>query len=362
MNTAGFLFGLDLHYLDHLTPLCHLLDIPIVVTEKVVEEAIKKYYPTVVTYCYPAEKVAMRVLKEFDAIFSCLPSTMVDQIFFMEEHILRKKILSVWIGHGNSDKGKASPFMEALQNEKILLVYGQNMIDFLNNKGVLKKIYRYVTIGNFRYRYYQKMKGFYDGVVNKEILSQFKKKNPIILYAPTWGKNEKSSSMMQALPEILKNLPDHYNLIVKIHPNSLLLYHTFYESLLREYKRSSNILFLNDFPPIYPLLAHVDILIGDFSSINYDFLTFNKPMFFLNTTNTSPDENPELTIHQCGKSILREDFPHIFSIIEKELAHDETLYQEKRKDLYAYTFADISHYDKIQKTIHDYFEEEIHSL
>jgi hypothetical protein len=362
MNKAGFLYGLDVHYLDHLTPLCDLLNIPIIVTEPEIEKTIKTYYPTVISYCYPSDEVAIKVLKEFDVVFSCLPSTMMDQIFFIEQHIMRKKILSIWVAHGNSDKGKGSIFMEALENEKILLAYGQNMIDFLKNKGVLDKIYQAITIGNFRYRYYQKMKLFYDTIVNKKVLSHFKQKNPIILYAPTWGKNHKSSSMVLALPSILKTVPNHYNLIVKIHPNSLILHRPFYESLINEYKRSPNILFLNDFPPIYPLLAKVDILIGDFSSINYDFLTFNKPMFFLNTTETSPDENAELTIHQCGTSISLQDFEQIFSIIKKQIPTDAKDYEEKRKKLYSYTFADISEYDKIAKIIDDYFEEELHFL
>lgn len=349
-SVSGFLYGTDVHYLDHLAPLCDLLSIPLIVTEKEIEQSLHKYYPTVLTYQEPKEAVAMKVLKSTSAIFTCLPAKMAEQIFFLEQHLLRKKLLTIWIGHGNSDKGRSSPFMEALQDEKILLVYGENMIDFLKSKGVLDHVYRYITIGNFRYRYYQKFKGFYD-----KLLPRFKRTGKTILYAPTWGKTAESSPVLKALPHLLKTLPDSYNLIVKIHPNSLLQYPT-----LKELPSQSNVLFLHDFPPIYPLLDQVDILLGDFSSINYDFLTFNKPMFFLH------DEESKTMIHECGLTIQPEDFPNMFSLIEKALPDDEKRFGAKRKELYSYTFGEIESESKLAEeifqTIHDYIEEEPHFL
>lgn len=366
MSAAGFLYGQDIHHLDHIAPLCHFLDIPLVVTEPEMEKTTKHYYPSVVVYCYNTLEVAQHTLKQFDVIFSCLPTAMIDQIFFFDEHLMRKKILNIWLGHGNSDKGKASPFMEALQHEKIALVYGQNMIDFLKEKQVLDKLFRHIPIGNYRYHYYMKMRPFYDKIVKKNILSKFKKDQTTLMYAPTWGKTSNESSFISALPQILHSLPASYNLIVKMHPNSILQHQALYDSLIKKYARSPNVLFLDTFPPIYPLLSTIDILLGDFSSINYDFLTFQKPMFFLNPTKTSHIENPELTLHQCGTSIHAEDFPNIFSILEKKLPEDTMLYKTKRACFYEYTFAPIDDYEMvkntIKKTINDYFEEEIHTL
>ncbi len=51
---------------------------------------------------------------------------------------------------------------------------------------------------------------------------------------------------------------------------------------LAEGIKHKNVVLIEDFPLVYPLLAATDIYLGDVSSIGYDFLMFNRPMFLSN--------------------------------------------------------------------------------
>ncbi|MBM3200904.1 MAG: hypothetical protein FJZ56_00675 [Chlamydiae bacterium] len=353
MDIAGFIYGSDTHYIDHLAPLCDLFNIPLFITEESLERQIQKFYPTVITYLESKETICKKILKNYRAIFSCLPSPMIRKIFFFEEHVMRKKILPIWAAHGNSDKGRNTLFMEALFEEKIALVYGQNMIDFLDQKNVLKKLYAHIQVGNYRHHYYLQRKLFYDRLVINEVTSKFREKKPILLYAPTWGRDEKTSPVTLDLPKIVSDLPDHYNLIVKMHPNTL----TLHPHLENKMENRPNLLFLYDFAPIYPLLNVIDGLIGDFSSINYDFLTFEKPLFFLG-------EKEKTAIRECGITI--ENRAEIFQTIDKHLFDESKMFKEKKQTLYAYTFSLVKSYEMVQKqieqTVEKYLEEELDFL
>ena len=112
-------------------------------------------------------------------------------------------------------------------------------------------------------------------------------------------------------------------------------------SLLKEiaisiikYEDDEDLFFLKDFPPIYPLLDFVEAYIGDASSIGYDMLTFNKPLFF-----TSKHPAP---IHNCG--ILVDKFADIF--VKKE----ETLGVE-RENLYLHTFGNEVEWKEFEKEL-----------
>ena len=63
------------------------------------------------------------------------------------------------------------------------------------------------------------------------------------------------------------------------------------------------------------------------SSIGYDFLQFDKPMFFLNA-------NQALPLHQCGASIDAETFD--FSLTDD--------FNREKKQLYQYTFEKSPHW------------------
>jgi CDP-glycerol glycerophosphotransferase (TagB/SpsB family) len=181
------------------------------------------------------------------------------------------------------------------------------MIDFMARKNVFPQALR---IGNFRATYSQDKK--------------FPCPLPTgihFLYAPTWEDAEQNGTFWQAFPLLAERLPQEYHLLVKLHPNTMRKYAVELEVLMGRYSKRENILFLPDIPPIYPLLKECSAYIGDKSSIGYDFLTFNRPLFFLNA-------DPSLPLHRCGRAIQAETFD--FSLKDE--------YAAQRKELHQYTF------------------------
>jgi hypothetical protein len=304
MLKAGLIHDDSPHYLDHLGPLCASLNWPLLVCEPSIAELANRFYPDLKVIEIPFWELKLPPL-----IIACEPQILLQATF------PNQKIDSFWLPHGNSDKGWDTPFFEALQSEKTALVYGAKMVDFLSQKNVFPDC---VSIGNFRWEYFLNHTSFYQ-------LSLPKGKN--FLYAPTWDDSAGSCSFWKAFPQLAARLPEDCNLLVKLHPNTLRKYEAHIEVLIGRYQKQKNILFLPNHPPIYPLLAQCDAYIGDMSSIGYDFLTFDKPLFFLNA-------NPNFPLHQCGTAICAETFD--FSL-------KDTLNQ-KRQELYRYTFTQNSHW------------------
>ena len=221
---------------------------------------------------------------------------------------------------------------------RCLVVYGQNMIDMLKQEEVFQNIHYMVRGGNFRYIYYKQNKEFYDAIIQKEILSQFAKQQPIILYAPTWLDLEESTTFFDAYSPILDQLPEHYNMIVKLHPRLELDNTALYYHIVGKYEKKPNVVFLNHFPPVYPLLSRADIYLGDMSSVGYDFLAFNRPMFFFNKFRRDAKYDRRLYLFRCGKEIVPSQYSELYTIIEASLDNDVEEFSSIRKEVYDYTF------------------------
>lgn len=262
--TAGLIYGPEFHHLDHLAPLCAQMGIPLILTEREMVEQAQAFYPDLEVIHWSTLEVPDQLVSHFDTIYYSTPRVLFDEIFFFAQAFQNKRIKTIWVPHGNSDKGRSSVFMEALRGEEELLTYGPRIETFLREKGVSGKFTR---IGNYRLAYFQKHKEFYQNLMPR-------KEKPTILYAPTWQDQEKNSSFPTFWP-YLNQAPKHFSLIVKLHPN---LYRQF-PSEIEELKRHVEI--LENFPPIYPILDITDLYIGDMSSIGYDFLAFKRPMILL---------------------------------------------------------------------------------
>jgi len=226
----------------------------------------------------------------------------------------------VFCPHGQSDKGKNSPILSLYAEQDAVLVYGKLLIEMLKDLKIWPSISKHAVIGNYRLNYYLQNQDFYDTLAEKEIFSHLKKQSTL-LYAPTWQDKDKSSSFFYGAPQLFSELPSHWNLIIKVHPrleenDPARLY-----QLLQLAEKKSNVCIITEFPPIYPILSKVDAYIGDLSSVGYDFLFFQRPMFFF----------PHLTLTQarlqsCGH-ILPKNL-NVFSFIEKNMdAHFKTQQQ-----------------------------------
>lgn len=338
-KTAGFIYGPLEHHLDHLAPFCSLMQIPLVLTDEELAQKARLYYPALELIHWDCLSAPFEIVKTFDTIFYSTPRCMFDEVFFIAEATLQKKIKTIWLPHGNSDKGHASIFMEGLSNEEALLVYGPKMIDFLKAKKVIRPC---AALGNFRLEYYRRHRRFYDELM--EGLDLPRKKT--VLYAPTWQDAENSTSFFEAAHLLVEQLPSDVFLLIKLHPN--LEKDIASLQFVLQNETHPHIRFLSGFTPIYPILEKSDLYIGDMSSIGYDFLTFNRPMFFINTSQRDSSD-PGLYLHQCGQTIQPDQ---IFNHIDQDQSHLTPI----RQATYAYTFGEEPNWELTTKQIFQLIE------
>ena len=333
-RTAGFIYGPLEHHLDHLAPFCSLMQIPLLLTDEELAKKAELYYPDLELLYWNCLEAPFEITKSFDTLFCSVPRCMFDEIFFIAEKTLRKKIKTVWLPHGNSDKGHASFFMEGLKDEEVLLVYGPQMVDFLKIKNVLKPS---IDVGNFRLEYYRRHRHFYDKLIRSFDIPLKK----TVLYAPTWQDAENSTSFFEIGDRLVEQLPSDVFLLIKLHPNLEKDLRALPFILRNE--THPQLRFLSGFTPVYPVLEKADLYLGDFSSVGYDFLTFNRPMFFFNTTGRDPAD-PGLYLHRCGQGIKSEQ-------IFETLAQDQSHLTDTRQETYAYTFGKEQSWDLVRNKI-----------
>lgn len=328
----------QIHYTDHLAVVCIIMDIPLLFLEEPDYQTGVKNYPGLKAQLEPYQNVNPEYLiSHYDVFFM---SDLWDRRTFHEKYASYEKryqkiLRNVHCPHGFSDKGF---YLQKCAMEDITLLYGQNMIDQLKHHGVFHLLNQSVICGNYRYTFFKQHRAFYDNLMAKEVLPHFDKKRPIILYAPTWLDLEESTSFFEAYDYLLGNLPDHYNMIVKLHPRLELDDTILYYQIMGKYEKKKNVLFLKDFSLIYPLLAHSDIYIGDMSSVGYDFLAFNKPMFFLNKQKRDPQNDRGLYLFRCGVEVLPQQYTFLYKLIEESLPSDKERFSQVRKEVYDYTF------------------------
>jgi hypothetical protein len=250
-------------YLDHLGVLCALLEIPLIVTEERTYTLGKEFYPQLDIVLKEPIDLSLHTLSQFDAIIESGHFWAMELVPLIEL-LFGKKLRVVYCPHGNSDKGHSATLAYP---KDISLVYGKQMLDLIQPTQILNGT---VITGNFRYQFYRQHQQFYDAFIPP-------KKRPLLLYAPTWPNQENPSNFFEMCERVIEELQTDFDLIVKLHPFLEELYPAQTYALMSRYEN----FFLTDFPPIYPLLNACDAYLGDFSSIGYDFLPFDKPMFFL---------------------------------------------------------------------------------
>jgi len=315
-NSAGYLHGNLEHHLDHLAPFCSLMNWPLIVTESEMFELAKLYYPELEVRLHHPLQAPFEVTDQFNFIVTTLPRALFDDIFCIAELTLGKRLKTGWLPHGHSDKENLEP----LAKEETLFVYGPNFICGTSSQTL-------VPIGNFRAVYFQKHRHFYS-----TLLDSLNIKQSFILYAPTWNDARNSSSLENAADILIQNLSD-FPFLIKPHPNETQTPRSIQRKL-------SSTCWLDNFPPIYPLLERTSHLIGDFSSIGYDFLHFNRPMFFLK------GQNKAAPLHKMGKTVNATDLPAELHLPQHNL-------HAAREALYHATFGKQVPWETIAKQILD---------
>ncbi len=168
-----------------------------------------------------------------------------------------------------------------------------------------------------------------------------------IIYCPTWRKENISSiEIFLERLDVVSQITQDYNLIVKPHPNIFNPDRQFYDpkivarlSSIPEIKliRSGNVM---------PWFAQSDLCIGDISASGYEWLYYNRPIVFLNpqpgVLQYSSDISSATYLWQCGD--VCDDIGKLKQLIEQNLQHDlgkaEALrdrYQARREELLYYS-------------------------
>lgn len=311
MRAVAILSGVSTH-LDHLGVLSAILEIPLIVTDEKTYQLAKRYYPfCAVQLCEPSDLSLEYLAQSYDVIFE------TGHFFRAElapalQLLYGKQMRFVYCPHGYSDKSTEG-------KQDIALVYSET--------------------GNYRLPFYLQHKAFYDARVNEVI--RFKKRLPIALYAPTWHARETPSSFLSSTQAIIEELGGDLNLIIKPHPYLFEQYPAQVIAVMGRYENHPSVHFLTDFPPIYPLLDKCAFYIGDYSSIGYDFLAYDRPLFFL------PSDGPMTALHQCGTCV------HSL----KQLLISEDTFSEARRKLYAQVFGEEKPFDVLRKAIYSSLKE-----
>ncbi len=339
-----------IHLTEHLAPICVIMGMPLLLTDENHEKMAKKYYPGLQTLLLNWQEVTPQYLIEnYDVFFQSEPWPRKDfyRNYQKLEEYHQKQVRNVFCPHGFSDK---LFWFEKCVLEDITLIYGQNMIDMLKSMGIEQNLNVAVRTGNYRYQFYKKHKIFYDKIAEEEVFSKFAKKQTTILYAPTCNDQDNNTSFMDS-DQFMDELPDSYNLIIKIHPeleetNGPDLY-----KMMGKFEKKKNITFVKDFPLVFPILAKTDIYLGDRSSIGYDFLAFNRPMFFLNKFKRDALTDRNLFLFRCGMEVVPEQYPEFYQLLEKHLPVDKENYGTIRSEIYQYTFGNEIPFEELKKSI-----------
>ncbi len=344
-------YASHIHYNDHLAPISVIMGIPLMVVEEKDFDACKKYYPSVDIQLIDYQDFNPEYLiSHFDVLFM---SDLWDRDTFREkfaplEKRYGKVMRNVHCPHGFSDKGF---YLRKTAKEDIALVYGQNMLDQFKDEGVFDDLNQFVLTGNYRYTYYKMHKEHFDHLADEIVFNRLDPSKKTILYAPTWMDLEESSTFFELYTHILDNLPDDYNLIVKLHPQLELDDTSKFYQIIGKYQKRENIVFLTDCPLVFPLLARSALYLGDMSSIGYDFLAFNRPLFFLNKRDRDPDTTRGLFLYRCGVDIRPANYPNLYSIITTYLESGEDTFSSIRKKIYDYTFGEERSFNAIKQEI-----------
>lgn len=308
------------HYLDHLGVLSIWLHLPLIVTEKETLQVAQKYYPELnVSYLQLEELSLSYLASNFEVIFE---SGHYWAIYLqpMLKWLFNKDMRIVYCPHGNSEKCN----LPVPIKKDISLIYGELMKDHLIKTKEWERLNGHVVTGNYRLAYYLEHRNFYADLLFQSIGNQLNLKRKTILYAPSWDDGEKESSFYLC-ERIIEELGSLYNLIIRWHPFLDEPYLIDIEKLLNQYKDTEGIVFLNEFPCIYPILDFVDGYLGDFSSIGYDFLAFEKPLYFLADPGTSLAEHGKFL--DLKKNLL------------KQMVLTKTKEKNRRIEMYNYSFS-----------------------
>ena len=103
---------------------------------------------------------------------------------------------------------------------------------------------------------------------------------PTLLYAPSWAYDAKNVSMDDDILNELAKIKN-YNIVIRPHPNLLKPSSCSgydWNIIINKLKDNGIQISYSIDHSVYELLPHIDLLIGDISSVTFEFLIFNRPI------------------------------------------------------------------------------------
>ena len=273
-NAVAILPGPRLSFLDHLIPLCHLWKIPLLCTDEWVYTCAQLFYPST-ELILASHKDFQQKLSLYTTFVSVEPCRLHQRAYQFGEFIYRGEAKTIAGFHGNPLKFRTEYWIERYIHEDKILIYGDYLIEYLKEKGVWERLKEKIFIGDFRRVFYDMHKLFFNRVAQPHLFAPSERQT--IFWAPTWSYPHFSNPFDEAL----ENIPEDFQVLVKLHPFMHRLYPTETLALKERYALSGQVLFLDEIPLIHPFLAQADFYVGDSSSIACDFLFFNRPLFLI---------------------------------------------------------------------------------
>lgn len=156
---------------------------------------------------------------------------------------------------------------------------------------------------------------------------QGKNEKPVILLAPSWGKNGILSKFgKKFIDELIKT---GYEIVVRPHPQSI----TSEKAMLDDLKASYPDIQWNFDNDNFNILNKADLMISDFSGVIYDYsLIFNKPLIYADTEfDTLPYDADWLdekiwslrVLPKIGVRLEEKDFDNLKTVIDGALTSKE---------------------------------------
>jgi len=228
---------------------------------------------------------------------------------------------TIYLEHGISDKpvgiDDVPSSIERLNKyDVILLSSPKNRIKYLESSNEIPES-KFKKIGFFKFEQYQKLYELRDKELKRLKIKDTSRKN--ILYAPTWkfgnGTFEKYGK------KFAKEISKEFNLIIRLHSNEMKLAKEFKKWLknnsienvyLSNSKDVINADTLNDF-------AISDLMIGDMSSVVYEFLVTKKPVIIAKHDYQKIVKMPDNMNIMKNASIYDDETNNIVDLIKENL-------------------------------------------
>ncbi len=169
---------------------------------------------------------------------------------------------------------------------------------------------------------------------------------PTVLLAPTWGEY---GLLNRYGEELIRSLVDTgYNIVIRPHPQSFTADKDIIDGLMSKFPESDKLHWNRD-NDNFEALADSDIMISDFSAVNFDYaFVFDKPLIYSNTGFTKNlydawrfEEDPwnVATPRRIGIELTKENIPNLKQIIDDSIGN--TSLDEARNEAKNETWCNI---------------------